>query len=54
MDGQVPSGMIQGGWEYVWAAYGVSWTVLLGLTVFVLLGSIVKRGSTDRTARRTP
>lgn len=23
-------GMIQGGWEYIWAAYGVSWLMIAG------------------------
>ncbi len=27
------SGQIQGGWEYIWAAYGVAWT---GLTLYAV------------------
>jgi hypothetical protein len=25
-----PTGRIQGGWEYVWACYGITWAALLG------------------------
>jgi hypothetical protein len=25
---QVGMGRIQGGWEYIWAAYGIAWTSL--------------------------
>jgi len=30
-------GMIQGGWEYVWAAYGVTWVGLLGYIISLWL-----------------
>ncbi len=30
-------GMIQGGWEYVWAAYGLTWAGLLGYTLSLWL-----------------
>ncbi len=43
MENEVATGMIQGGWEYVWAAYGVSWVVLLAFTVFALLGATPAR-----------
>lgn len=33
----VGAGMIQGGWEYVWAVYGLSWTVLVTYTIRALL-----------------
>lgn len=33
----VGTGMIQGGWEYVWAVYGLSWTVLVAYTLRALL-----------------
>ena len=36
MDGGVGSGMISGGWEYVFAAYGASWGVLLVFALFAL------------------
>ena len=45
---QLPTGMIQGGWEYVWAAYGVSWAVLLAFVVIAILGATPSR------LRRTP
>lgn len=25
----VPAGVIEGGWEYVWAAYALSWAAVL-------------------------
>ncbi len=31
-----PSGVIAGGWEYVWAAYGLSAVILLGYTASVV------------------
>ena len=37
MDGAVGSGMIAGGWEYVYAAYGVSWGVLLLFGLYALV-----------------
>ncbi len=33
------NGMIQGGWSYVIAVYGISWGVLLAYAVVVLRGS---------------
>lgn len=30
-------GVIQGGWSYVAAAYGLSWLALLGFTAWALL-----------------
>jgi heme exporter protein D len=35
--GAVGSGMIYGGWEYVWVVYGVSWAVLVAYTVVALV-----------------
>ena len=32
----VGSGMVQGGWGYVWMAYGLSWATLLSYAVFAL------------------
>ena len=29
---QVGLGRIQGGWEYIWAAYGIAWASLSSLT----------------------
>ncbi len=31
------SGMVVGGWEYVWAAYGLSWATLIGYTASLWL-----------------
>lgn len=33
------TGMIQGGWGYVIAVYGISWGVLLGFALVALRGS---------------
>ncbi len=30
-------GMVVGGWEYVWAAYGLSWMALVGYTASLWL-----------------
>lgn len=35
---QVGEGMVLGGWGYVWAVYGLTWTVFLGYTLVSLLG----------------
>ena len=37
-------GMIQGGWEYVYAAYGISWTALI-----VYAASLYLRGRQGRS-----
>jgi heme exporter protein CcmD len=31
------SGILEGGWEYVWAAYGISAVILIGYAVSLLL-----------------
>lgn len=43
MDGSVGSGMIQGGWEYVWAAYGMSWSVLLVFAAYAIFSATPSR-----------
>ena len=43
-------GAIQGGWEYVWAAYGISAVVFVGYTVSVLLRW---RAAVERSARES-
>lgn len=42
MAGNVGSGMIQGGWNYVWAAYGIFWA---GLALYTL--SLILRARTS-------
>ncbi len=42
-----PTGVIAGGWEYVWAAYGVSAAILLGYAV-----SIYVRYRSERARRK--
>jgi len=41
-----PTGMIQGGWEYVWGAYGISWVVLVAFTVFAVRKALTTQGAT--------
>ena len=43
-------GSIQGGWEYVWAAYGISAVVFVGYTVSVVLRW---RSAVERRARES-
>ena len=38
-------GMIQGGWDYVYAAYGITWTVLLIYGASLLKRSVQKERS---------
>jgi heme exporter protein D len=46
-------GSIQGGWEFVWAAYLVSTVVLGGYAVSVILRLRAERARAQREARRT-
>ena len=41
-----PAGVISGGWEFVWAAYGVSAVILTGYAV-----SVIARYRTQRRLR---
>ena len=34
---RVGSGRIQGGWEYVWASYAITWGALILYTLFLWL-----------------
>ena len=43
-------GAIQGGWEYVWAAYGISAAVFVGYSVSVVLRW---RSAVERRARES-
>ena len=38
-------GMIEGGWNYVWAAYGISWCAIL--TYVAILIVRLKQGERD-------
>ena len=49
-------GEIQGGWEYVWAAYGISAVVFVGYTASVLLrwrSAVERRARESGAASRT-
>ena len=35
---QQVTGMIVGGWGYVWAAYGITWLTLVSYTIRLLIG----------------
>ena len=45
-------GVIQGGWEFVWAAYGVTLAALVGYGVSLVLRYRSERGRAAREARR--
>jgi heme exporter protein D len=45
-------GVIQGGWEFVWAAYGVSAAVFIGYGVSLFVRLKAERALADREARR--
>lgn len=49
------SGVIQGGWEFVWAAYAVSATILTGyaLSVFARYRALVRRRESEGAAAVT-
>lgn len=32
---QVGQGVVEGGWSYVWAAYGISWFVFVAYAIHV-------------------
>ena len=38
-------GMIEGGWGYVWAAYGISWGALTLYAISLVLRSRKKEGA---------
>lgn len=48
------SGVLEGGWEYVWLAYGASAVAFLGYTVSVLLRYREERQRRARDAVRPP
>ena len=45
-------GVLQGGWEFVWAAYGVSATVLLGYCAVLILRLRAAQTRAEREPRR--
>jgi heme exporter protein CcmD len=47
-------GYIEGGWEFVWWAYGVTALVLLGYAGSVVLRYRGERARAEREARRGP
>jgi hypothetical protein len=49
----VDPGSIQGGWEFVWAAYLVSAVVLGGYAVSVMVRLRAERARAEREAQRT-
>ena len=46
-----PSGVISGGWEFVWAAYGVSAVILTGYAVSVIARHRAQRRRRDEVKR---
>jgi hypothetical protein len=47
----VGTGMITGGWEYVWTVYIATWAVVLGYAAFAILRS---RTGPSRPPEPTP
>ena len=47
-----PSGVVQGGWEFVWAAYSVSAAVLFGYAISIHLRYRSERERERREAAR--
>lgn len=45
-------GVIQGGWEFVWAAYGVSFAAFVGYGISLALRYRSERARAEREARR--
>ena len=51
------SGVLSGGWEFVWAAYGITALVLVGYTLSLLSrvrGESARRRQSGRTPEVTP
>jgi hypothetical protein len=38
-------GVLDGGWTYIWAAYGVTWTFLVGYALSLAVRRLLQRGS---------
>jgi heme exporter protein CcmD len=49
-----PSGVIAGGWEYVWAAYGVTAVILLGYASSLLARYRAQRRRVARARTGAP
>ncbi len=47
-------GYLEGGWEFVWTAYGVSALVYLGYAASVILRYRAERARAEREAKRAP
>jgi len=45
-------GVIIGGWEYVWMAYGLTATILIGYAVSLVLRYRAEKARAEREARR--
>jgi len=50
----VSMGYVEGGWEFVWAAYAVTAVVLGGYATSVLIRFRAERNRAEREARRAP
>jgi heme exporter protein CcmD len=49
-----PSGVIEGGWEYVWAAYAVTAVILLGYAASLLARYRAERRRAARAQTESP
>jgi heme exporter protein D len=48
------TGVVEGGWPFVWAAYVVTTVVLVGYTVSVFLRLRAERARAEREGQRAP
>ena len=46
-------GYVEGGWEFVWTAYGISAAVFLGYAASVVLRYRAERARAEREAKRS-
>jgi hypothetical protein len=47
-------GVLQGGWEFVWAAYGITAAVFLGYGASLVLRFLAEAARAVRDAQRSP
>ena len=47
------TGVIEGGWEFVWAAYAVTAAILIGYTISLLARYRAEKARSERETRAT-
>lgn len=43
-------GVLEGGWGYIWAAYGITWAFLAGYAIYVTVRKTLSRRPRESTA----